>query len=224
MQKLFEACRFEIASPSAFTLDLWHRSTSLPHERAFVHPHWNLVRKGEKLRNQPHEKMRVAFVGFPASHKGWPLFKEIVRRFGGDKRYEFFHFAAKHTQTLPGVTFVTTEVTSERRLATTQLLSKHDIDLLLLLSPWPETFSFVAHEAISAGAKIICLADSGNVADVVRDLGCGMIFSDPDEIMDFFQSISVEAYLSREGSVYTIEDFGTSATIQGLFNASERVQ
>jgi hypothetical protein len=69
------------------------------------------------------------------------------------------------------------------------------------------------------------LADSGNVADVVRNLGCGTVFSDPDEIMDFFQSTSAEVYLSQSGGdVYRIEDVGTSATIQGLFETSERAQ
>ena len=68
--------------------------------------------------------------------------------------------------------------------------------LVALLSPWPETFSFVAHEAIAAGSKIVCFEESGNVADVVRQLGCGHIAKDAEALMEFFGSGAAAALVN----------------------------
>ncbi len=47
------------------------------------------------------------------------------------------------------------------------LVEKHGIDIALLPSICPETFSFVAHEVISMGLPVVCL-DLGAQADLVR--------------------------------------------------------
>jgi hypothetical protein len=229
MHQLFSACQFEVASPSAYALGLWQKSTSLPRKSDLVHPHWKLVRKNKK--NETHQRrasaISIGFVGFAASHKGWPIFQEIVRRFSSDKRYRFYHFATRDTPTLPGIEFVTTEVTPEDRYATTRLLKQHHIDLLLLLSPWPETFSFVAHEAIGAAVRIVCLGDGGNVVDLVRLLGYGKVFPEVDDVIEFLASDAASAYLTEiahETAQYTIDEVGTSATIEGVAMELERVK
>jgi len=40
-----------------------------------------------------------------------------------------------------------------------EALAAREIDLVLVLSPWPETFSFVAHEAFAAGADVVTARD-----------------------------------------------------------------
>ncbi len=141
--------------------------------------------------------------------------KEAVRRFSGDSRYEFYHFAAKDTATLPGINFIVTEVTPSQRYATARLLEKHCIDLVLLLSTWPETFSFVAYEAISADAQIICLADSGNVAELVRRVGCGEVFKSIDDVINYLDFMSLEQYFSVvRNKRFAAENVGTTATIK----------
>lgn len=223
IRSLFAVCKFDVVSPSSFTLDLWRKSTDLPCISETAHPHWRLVPKkrpretfSPKLTTDP---VTIAFVGFPSPNKGWPIFSELVRRLANDLRYQFFHFAAKGTSSLPGLKFISTEVTSGDRDATRRLLSKNGIDLVVLLSPWPETFSFVAYEAIGAGAKIICLADSGNVADLVRNLDCGLILHDGDALIECFNS-GAAASLIRETKIklksYAIEQIGTTATIEGI--------
>ena len=89
----------------------------------------------------------------------------------------------------------------------------------MLLSPWPETFSFIAHEAIAAGAKLICLSDSGNVAELVRNLDIGRILPDSDALIDFFTSgaaVSLIREPQRKSISYEIEHIGTTATIENI--------
>jgi hypothetical protein len=90
--------------------------------------------------------VRVGFVGFPSSSKGWEMFSALVDDFHTDTRYEFTHFAARDARRMAECKFVVTETTPGDRNATIRMLRDHHIDFLAMLSPWPETFSFVAHE------------------------------------------------------------------------------
>ena len=229
MRALFKTCRFDVASPSAFALKLWVKSTDLPRMSEAVHPHWRLVlgksRRKKPIRKNARRPVSVAFVGFPSPNKGWQIFCEAVQRFHGDKRYKFFHFAARNTSSLPHVKFIQTEVTAADRYATRRLLEDNGIDLVALLSPWPETFSFVAHEAIAAGSKIVCFEESGNVADVVRQLGCGHIAKDAEALMEFFGS-GAAAALANSGKPdpsYSIDQTGTTATFNGFVQGEVRL-
>jgi hypothetical protein len=223
MRSLFEACNFDVVSPSTVTLDIWLKASDLPRNSASVHPHWRLVAKKSRrktgLLEDTGARTSIAFVGYSSANKGWPLFSELVQKLGNDRRYQFFHFAAGGTSSLPHVKFVKTEVTAKDRSATRRLLTANQIDFVLILSPWPETFSFVAHEAIAAGAQILCLADSGNVAHVVRKLNCGQIFDDSADLIEFLAS-GAAASLARTkykgASSYEIDQSGTSATIDGI--------
>lgn len=228
MRSLFETCNFDVVSPSPAALNLWLKSTDLPRNSVTVHPHWQLVtnkrRRKRSLSKVSDKRISVAFVGFTSASKGWPLFSELVQRLSDDSRYKLFHFAAKGTSSLPHVEFVRTEVTGADRYATRRLLAARRIDLVMLLSPWPETFSFVAHEAVAAGAQIICLSDSGNVADLVRKLNCGQIFQDGATLIEFFASGAAASLMRANkgrGISYEIDQIGTTATIEGIIGTAE---
>jgi len=223
MRSLFEVCHFDVVSPSPVALGMWLRSSDLPRNSASVHPHWHLVAKKSRRKARANvstdSRISIAFVGYSSANKGWPLFSELVRKLGNDRRYQFFHFAAGGTSSLPRVKFVKTEVTAKDRSATKRLLAANRVDFVLILSPWPETFSFVAHEAIAAGAQILCLADSGNVADAVRRLNCGQIFDGSDDLVEFLASGAAASLAKVKNSgapLYVIDEGGTSATIEGV--------
>jgi hypothetical protein len=218
MAHLFKECNFDVVGPSEFALNLWRKSSSLRRGRELVHPHWRAIELKTKTKRSDQRtsaKIRLAFVGFPQAHKGWPIFKELFRRFGKDDRYEFYHFAAKKSPTLPGINFVITEVTARKRNAAARLLAEKSIDFVLQLSTWPETFSFVAHEAISAGARILCLDSSGNVAELVKQLRCGEVFCSPEELFKYLEGPlrPIDALIK-----YKIRNVGTSATIEDATN------
>jgi len=222
LQRLFAACKFDVVSPSPIALKLWLGASDLPRNREYSHPHWQLVAKKpgrKKWKNDAAvDALNIAFVGFPSANKGWPLFCQLVQRLGQDSRYRFWHFAARDTSSLPGVTFVQTEVTSQDRQATSRLLAEHAIDVVLVLSPWPETFSFVAHEAIASGAQIVCLADSGNVAELVRTSKNGRVVKDDAELFALFASDDAPAFAAArtKGASYSIKQVGTGASIKGI--------
>ncbi|WP_353927227.1 hypothetical protein [Pseudomonas sp.] len=66
-----------------------------------------------------------------------------------------------------------------RRDALPDLVEQHRIDIALLPSICPETFSFVAHEIVSIGLPLLCL-DLGAQADLARSLRAGWVSSRQD--------------------------------------------
>jgi glycosyltransferase involved in cell wall biosynthesis len=216
LKAMFAACNFDVLSPSQFALNLWLRSTELPHRSAAVHSHWQLVPvKGAPTRPSRDGPLSIAFLGYPSPNKGWQIFQEVVSQLSDEPGIRFSHFAARNVATLPKVEFVPTEVTAEDRRAALNALAERGVKVLLLLSPWPETFSFVLHEAIAAGAYIFCLTESGNVADVVQREQVGKVFRGVDDLVDFIRSGAALSFVREADAVrpvYEIASTGTTAS------------
>jgi hypothetical protein len=219
-EEIFSQCRFNVLSPSQYTLDFWLAKSQLPHASARVHWHWLLTERPiapDKRRHRiTKQTITVAFVGFPLPSKGWNVFQTLVDHRLGDERYRFLHFVAPGTTSIPEVETIATEVTSSDRRATIALLRENATDIVLVLSTWPETFSFVAHEALVAGAAIICLTDSGNVAALVNRTGRGRVVENETELLALFDGNGVRALVhdlwNRNLPSLEIEEAGTTAT------------
>jgi glycosyltransferase involved in cell wall biosynthesis len=188
MQALFEAVAFHVVAPSQLALEIWRHANPLPCLGVHLHPHAALqpLPAGAATRDGP---ARVAFVGHAEYHKGFPLFRELVCTAPDLRDYRFFQFAsATELRAMADVTLVAAESSAARPFGMLQALADHRIDLLLALSPWPETFGFVAHEALAAGADIVTLAGSGNIAEIVRETGRGVVLADAAALFDYFSS------------------------------------
>ncbi|MDE2576281.1 MAG: hypothetical protein KGL55_13320 [Rhodospirillales bacterium] len=185
LRALFEAVGFHVLAPSQAALDLWTQAAGLPHRSARVHANARLLDGVADQTVPPRPVLtadapvRVAFVGYPMAHKGWPAYRALVEQMRGDGRYLFHHFAnADSLVAMDGLRGIACRVNRHDRLAMVRTLAEHGIDLVLVLSPWPETFSYVTFEAFAAGAEVVTLAASGNVADAVRRHGRGLVLAD----------------------------------------------
>jgi len=140
--------------------------------------------------------VRVAFAGLALVQKGWPAFAALAARLQGMPDYKLFHLtAALPDQPLPDVETVPARVAPGQRGAMTEALLAHAIDLVLVLSPWPETFCLVAYEALAAGADLVALQDSGNVPDLVLRTGRGVVATDVEAVTAFFLSGAAARYV-----------------------------
>lgn len=219
---LFDRCSFDVVAPSRIALEIWERASGLPRRSAKVHSHWRLLGRRSRRRVTgevdlgKRRAVRVAFVGFPAAQKGWPIFNSLVNAFHGDDRYRFVHFGAAGARRTARCEFVQTEVSAAKRFRTVEVLSEENIDFLLVLSTWPETFSYVAHEGLAAGCYLLCLRESGNVAAVANEKGAGYVFEGVAELLEFFkgqEATSVAAAWRQKSKGYSIQQCGTTATI-----------
>jgi hypothetical protein len=178
-EQLFLALDLTVVAPSQAAMDTWKAGWTYRHRDEIVHPNARLVeRKPPRLvAKGPARPFRFAFVGMPAGHKGWPLFREVVIRFAGDPRYQFLHLG---NRTEPGLAleFHQVSVSPTRPLAMLETLETLEVDAAMVWSICNETFSLTAYEAIAAGAAIITGTDSGNVAALAGAGGHGRVLTE----------------------------------------------
>ncbi len=179
-----------VLAPSQTALTTWKNGTALDArggER--VHPHCRLIprpprQQGETAAARP---LRVAFLGQPAVHKGWPVFRDLILRYAGDRRFEFFHLGMHEQPRLP-LRFAEVRVNAGDPAAMTKKIEELQIDVVIIWSLWPETFCFTAYEAVAGGAVVVAPAGSGNVAHMVRETGKGVVLADEGALWELFES------------------------------------
>lgn len=186
-EHLFEELELTVLAPSQAALDVWKASASIL-APAEVHEHLRISETAQPLAPKKSRSgpLRVAYVGQPVTHKGWPVFKELAVSFADDPRYEFFH-VGKNPEGIPA-TFKEVAVGSQDLNEMVRTLAELDVDVALLWSLWPETFCIAAVEALRAGAAVVTFRDSGNVAAMVKDTGLGAVLDSEKELMALFES------------------------------------
>lgn len=206
VQALFRAVPFHVAAPSAAALALWQRKAGLPHQSAAVGPVLRTDLKATRRRvgggaehGSPRDRIRVAFAGHPVAHKGWDAFVQIAAELRRSGAYRLLHFSSCGDQGLPGVEHVPVRVTPAIPDSMTAAMIEAGVDLVLVLSPWPETFCIVASEALAAGADVLTLECSGNVANLVRQTGRGKVFAAVDDVAAYLASAQAILDVRRRG-------------------------
>ena len=62
-------------------------------------------------------------------------------------------------------------------------MESKQIDAAFIWPNWPETFSFVAYEALQAGCLIITHPDSGNVFDAAKSMNKLIVFENFEDLV-----------------------------------------
>ena len=137
--------------------------TPLP-KRPIVIPHGVLARTGETREPcSERDKVRIAFVGHPATIKGWNRFIAFVSDAGEyAQHFEFFHFGVENCL-VSNVTFVHLRPGPGGKSVATDVLLEHRIDAVMNFVDGKETFNFVTFEAMAAGCCVLTSPRSGNV-------------------------------------------------------------
>jgi hypothetical protein len=216
VRALFAAVPFHPVAPSAEALALFRRATDLPLRDAFVHPHARLEPNGTMAPSDDDSLPRVAFVGHAALHKGWTRFREMLPALSGTAT--FFHFAGKsELRALDGVTPVAAETTPARPFGMVRALADHRIDLVLALSPWPETFGYIAHEALAAGTDLLATEGSGHVAALAATTEGSLVLADDAAVVAFFRDGAAAAHVRARRAAgrqaFALVHTGSTATI-----------
>ncbi len=189
IQRLFEDVSFSVLSPSEVTLDIWKHSSKLPHSSATIVPHCAVsdVIIDRRLPIPSDAPIRVAFVGYPARHKGWQVFEEIVNQNCSRSDVEFHYFGVSEISN-SCIERHQVRVTKEHVGAMSRALLDNDIDVAIIWASGPETFSFTTHEAMQAGVMLLVSSTSGNITRVVEKCSAGRIFNGVVEIEEYFKS------------------------------------
>lgn len=215
---LFQTFDISVAAPSRSALDLWRSRFPLSPAAAVVHPHAALVPRGQippPSSKTPRRPLRIAFLGMPSVHKGWPVFAELAERFREDRRYAFHHLGARQDPRVPAA-FTRVAATADDPNPMARAVERLEIDVALIWSLWPETFCFAAYEALAGGAVIVTNPDAGNVADLVRgDTARGRVIAD-DHALAAWLDGDEAASLARSRRIASLSDLTFSGMTADL--------
>jgi len=216
-EALFRALQLTVVSPAAVTLEFWRTGWDFPAAAHLVHPHARLVERAAAPVADAGRPLRVAFLGYPVPHKGWPLFRRLAEHYADDPRFAFFHLGAQQDTAAPAE-FHEVRVAAGGPNAMQQTLERLEIDVVLLWPLWRETFSFAVYEALAAGCAVITGPDSGNVAAVVASSGQGLVLADDAAVGAAFESGEM-AKLSRAARRPMLYDLTLSGMTADLLPA-----
>ncbi|MBS3735240.1 MAG: hypothetical protein KGY99_10000 [Phycisphaerae bacterium] len=183
MRRLFGRGNIEPVAPSQAAAEVWLGSYPEYRGRVRVVPHLLRQRlaaddadRARRLRD-PGYRPRLAFVGYEHPAKGWDAWQRVMldRRIAAAYDLHILghcRFCPPHVQ-LAEVSFV-----DQGLDAMVRALQDRRIDLAVLWSIWPETYSYTLQEALAANCYVLTTAASGNIADQVRREGRGCVLPD----------------------------------------------
>ena len=135
-------------------------------------------------------RLRIAYLGSAARHKGFDEYKDLSAHEKLTHKYDFYHIGSeinyKETMTSVGYSFLH----NGENIARDTLL-QYNIDIVYLWSKVPESYSYTLHEAFSAGLPIVSFRDSGNIAyKVATSQIYGRVFDSINELIEFLDNES----------------------------------
>lgn len=218
MTRMLGVLKPHILAPSDSVAESWRQSSTLPHDGLSVVPHAKPTFKGKMVNYAAGggsvRPIRIAYVGYPLYHKGWPSFEQLAWTFSDDERYEFVHLGQHQRHPSDRMPFFTAKATADDRDATIRALREAAVDLVMIWPAWPETFSIVTAEAIAAGAMVITHPGSGNCVALANKHGRAIPF---DSLSDLIAAMAGKAFY--EGTLEALDSglgFGVLDYSQGL--------
>lgn len=179
------ALRIQCIAPSPCVKKIYDHTFSRFSDKIIVIPHQK--QSGTYVRDKSKgTTLRIAFVGAQKPNKGWNMFKDLIFKFGSNPNYEFFYFG-NGTEQLEFVKNIEVSVQKDGQNAMVEALRKYNVDVVLLLSTWPETYSYTYYESYAAGCYVVALRVSGNIADMVEKNKNGHVFVDSETLIEYFQ-------------------------------------
>ncbi len=199
----------QIVAPSAFMKQVL--GEIYPHFRHKMTV-WELLRlvpRGVRPARTNHagRKLRIAYLGSPVAHKGWDTWTTLCQQRRLQRSYDFYHLGAKEQSAAPVVS-VPYSYLDGGPMAAVKLLEEQEIDLVLLWSQVPESYSYTFHEALAAGLPVLTCKRSGNIAFALGRTPhpAGMVFADARELTAFLvNSERVAALLDVPRPRYSLE-------------------
>jgi len=168
--------------------------------RLLCFEHQEAVRGGPKPP-AGHPRKRLAFFGAGVAHKGWGVFERLCGHAELRGRYDLYHIGEAISGTPDGVVHVPFSVQGQGVHAGIRALLEHGIDLVLLLSVVPESYSYTLHEAYAAGVPVLAFRDSGNIALKIREKEVyGAVFRGEQELLAFLRDLAAVERFLRENT------------------------
>ena len=164
----------------------------LPRDHLRIVPHKVDYLSGRYAGDPSSSRLRVAMVGQIGKHKGSEEYISLIET-ARQRGYpiDFYVIGSLNGSVKPPEVI---ETGTYQRNDLADLFNRNKIRMVLMLSIWPETFSYVTHELIKLGIPLLSY-DIGAQGDAVREYALGKtvpLGSDANALLDCIDSFRLE--------------------------------
>src|SRR5262249_12950011 len=185
-----------VFAPSQAAVEVFARGLDVENQKVRIVPHplplWAYKRSGDRHQvssdtvrsvDPPHAvptlrtddaQLRVGFIGYDAPQKGQRLLQAIVEACAAENITFISIGRVAKPEDFNGKLIGTGVY---RREEVVDLIRGYRLDVMVIASPWPETYSYTLSEAWLAGAPVI-VGPLGAPAERVAQTGAGLIAPD----------------------------------------------
>ena len=136
-----------------------------------------------------NDKIRIAYLGSTANHKGYNEWKELLGKISNDI-YEFYYFGSDNVDDRM-VKCVKVDARNTTIKSMTEQLTAYNIDISFLWSKCQETYCYTYYEASESGTFILTNINSGNICDQVYSKRNGKVFNSILECILFLNNTNL---------------------------------
>jgi glycosyltransferase involved in cell wall biosynthesis len=178
----------KIVLPSVFIKESVQKYFEDLSEKLVVKGH--LILTQQKLEKRHNDKLRIAYLGYSAEFKGWSTWERVIQYLTRNNHYDFYHIGGLN-QSDKYVTNIPYSFQDGGVNAAVEKLIENNIDIVVLWSIIPESYSYTLFEAIAASSYILTNTLSGNICHTIRGLGegYGRIFINENEMLDYLKDV-----------------------------------
>jgi hypothetical protein len=186
----------EIVAPSEYIFSFWCEKTDYHYDRVSIISHARLEWNGYEPVNSDYSQIRVAFVGSPMFHKGWDDFKALSDELKNTKEYLFYLLSSQNKR--GEFKWIDVSVSKTDRFKMIKELKNNNIDIAILWSICPESYSYSLYESLSAGCFIITNPYSGNIQNYIKDNPeKGLVLENYDELLEKFVTKEIFGFVKE---------------------------
>ena len=211
--------RMEFNAPSESAKKIFLRfHEEIDKSKVHVIPNQNIIRKIDDSRYKRNERLRIGYIGYDNAFKGFDVFKTLADKYNGI--YDFFWFNSKGLSIQSAKT-IRSGYDKNHLNGMSDYVKENNVDALLLWAKCPETFSYVAVEALAAKAFMISYKCSGNVAAIIEAQKSGVVL---DSLADLYALFDDGSALKQSIDEYKGSLEGISMLLEDNPNIVETVE
>jgi glycosyltransferase involved in cell wall biosynthesis len=172
-----------------------------------VRGHLNLANKTPIIKPKINWKIRIAYLGYNCSHKGWDIWNKLYQYPNINRSFTFYHIGTNNKYAYNVIPF-SYSYKANGIMAATDILVKNDINLVLLWSTVPESYSYTMYEAMAAGVPILTNEQSGNIAYTIKKYGdeIGRCFKNENALFSFLLNKNqVNDFINKKRYRYVVK-------------------
>lgn len=173
--------RLTVIAPSQKCAEIWLHfyPEYTSNIRVILHQKMIKIDRGIQFTNK---KLRMAFIGRQEFCKGWSVWKMIVELINKNNLpYDLYYFGTGLEQ-LENVKNSVVMFKAGNTNSMIEALTENQIDVVALLSNWPETYSYTLYEAIASNCYVLTNNDSGNIENQVTSNRWGIVYNNDEEL------------------------------------------